>query len=55
MESDTYAITAESEGLVDGAEMLTMLRTLLAKIFQLRLHHESRIVPGLVPQIETHS
>jgi len=52
MESDTYAITAESEGLVDGAEMLTMLRTLLAKIFQLRVHHESRIVPAFALTVD---
>ena len=52
MESDTYAITAKAEAPVDSAEMLTMLRTHLARIFRLRTHHESKVAPAFALRVD---
>jgi uncharacterized protein (TIGR03435 family) len=45
MELESYAINAAAGKPVDKAEMVAMLRRLLAERFQLRVHHETKTVP----------
>jgi uncharacterized protein (TIGR03435 family) len=47
MDADVYSITATSGKAVDTAEMMAMLRSLLAERFQLKVHTEVRKIPIL--------
>lgn len=48
MREDRYDLEARTEGEPSRAEMMLMLRTLLAERFQLRTHRETREVPAYI-------
>ncbi|HLH31851.1 MAG TPA: TIGR03435 family protein [Terriglobia bacterium] len=43
-----YDILAKVDHSVDEPELLTMLQPLLAERFKLKLHHETRLMPGYI-------
>ena len=46
MDSELYAVSAKASGPADHAQMMAMLRNLLAERFKLKVHQETRRAPA---------
>ncbi len=52
VKSDWYAVSAKAAGEADQRQIRMMFQALLAERFQLKLHHETRMMQGYVLSVE---